>query len=271
MASLSALHPNTVLVSILNNTADYTILQTQKWYRIPVDTAPAIITNGKAEYIAFYQTAVFDAHKWRIEWYAHIADIRIVTRQMLFPDEARNSRKAFKKYYQISFDALLKLPMPILSKRGHRLLFLQTSEAKFFNAQSINTLFNDSPLEELFFDMLNGVNLPCERQWEVRVSKEKVYYFDFAIFCQKQNIGIECDGNTYHDTPHQVHYDKNRDNELQSIGWDVLRYTTDKIMQDPKTSLDILYKTINRHGGYQNPLKPNEYIFINDPKTPTLF
>ena len=271
MKQLPKLHPNTVLVAILNNMADFKILQTQKWYRIPVSTAPKNISDGTAEYIAFYQTAKFGNSKWRIQWYAPIKDIKIVSRQVLFPEESANSPKAFIKYYQILFDELIKLPTPIISTRGHRLLFLQTSYFKFFNALNLNTLFNDSPLEELFSDLLNGVNLPFERQWEVYTPQGNHYYFDFAIFCGKQNIGIECDGDAYHDKREQVHYDKNRDNELQSAGWDVLRYTTHKILNDFDSSLSILYKTINQQGGYQNPLKPNEYIFAGNPNTPTLF
>ena len=51
----------TVLVTIMNNKDDWRILNDEKWYRIPVASAPPIIRNKNAKYLAFYHTTKFDA------------------------------------------------------------------------------------------------------------------------------------------------------------------------------------------------------------------
>ena len=47
----------TVLVAIVNNLRDFTIVRDEHWYRIPAERAPTRAIN--APVLAFYQTRVF--------------------------------------------------------------------------------------------------------------------------------------------------------------------------------------------------------------------
>jgi very-short-patch-repair endonuclease len=73
---------------------------------------------------------------------------------------------------------------------------------------------------------------------------------DFAVFCKNGKINIECDGDGFHLSPDQVHYDKTRNDELTAHGWNVLRYDTRHLLQKSNWVEDNLLKTIRTCGGY---------------------
>ena len=239
---------NDVLVAIMNDKKDFAKLHNEFWYRIPVKSAPNNIKNRTAKAIAFYQTATFKDDKWQIEWYGQIKRQTVVTRQDLFPDESLQSVKAHKMYYKIEIENLQRLEKPIPCRMPRSINFIQTTTYKFFKATEINHLFNESPLEDKFFDKLNEYNIPNERQFEVKLHK-KNRRLDFAVFCKVHNIAIECDGDTYHDKPDQVHKDKHNDNELKSIGWSVMRFTSAAINERLAESMTLLSNAINKQGG----------------------
>ncbi len=59
-----------VLVAIIPNKRDLDIARMLGWYRIPLKSAPKIIS---VDYIAFYQTAAFnERERWQIRWMAPI-------------------------------------------------------------------------------------------------------------------------------------------------------------------------------------------------------
>ena len=145
-------------------------------------------------------------------------------------------------------ECLQALQKPIQCRLPRRINFIQTTRTKLLNAPEINYLFNDSPLEDTLFDVLNSERIPNERQWLVKVN-DKNRFVDFAIFCNANDIAIECDGNTYHDSQEQVHNDKQRDNELKSKGWSVMRFTTKAIRERMAQSVNLLKDAINSQGG----------------------
>jgi very-short-patch-repair endonuclease len=253
--------PNTVLVAIINDLHDYDRLLGERWYRIPVDKAPPIIREGKARIIAFYPTAKFKEDKWKIRHYGVIKRMTEASRQELFPEEKPNNPKAHKRYYKIELEKVEELPQPIVSRRGHRITFLPTTERRFFNYTDINFLFNGSSLEEKIFGLLNEARIPAEREW-VQTINGNTYLLDFAIFCKSRPIDVECDGDAWHDTPERVHYDKNRNNELESHGWSVLRFTQERIEREPERAMSVLYDTINRNGGYQVLNEPDSFSYV---------
>lgn len=252
---------NNVLVAIINNKKDFLIAQNQNWYRIPVDSAPKNIREGvNLKYLAFYQTKVFENEKYTIRWYAEIKKITILNRKDLFPDEIENV-KSNKNYYKIEIENLKALPEPIISKRNRRITFIPTTEDKFFRAKEINYLFNDSIIEDKFWEELLKNDISAERQYFLS-NKNANFFLDFAIFCKERNIDIECDGDTYHLEEKDVKKDKIRNNEIESLGWSVLRFTTYQIDNEPEKSIDLIKETINRYGGMLSTDNPKKSIYF---------
>lgn len=238
---------NDTLVAIMNSVLDFDIARNQNWYRIPVDSAPPIVKDKSIKYLAFYHTKTFNKEKYSIRWYAKVKEIDIVGRRTLFPDEPKNI-KTNKKYYKLSFEELKPLPNPVISATGRRIVFIPTNRYKLFNAREINYIFNNSPLDNELWEVFAKKKIIAERDYYVNVNDNK-FCLDFAIFCKKCNIDVECDGDEFHLSPKAVKQDKKRNNILSSNGWSVLRFTTDDIYKDMKQSVSLVQETIKTYGG----------------------
>lgn len=239
------------LVALMNNKSDFRIAKEQNWYRIPCSTkmVPKSVANKTLKYIAFYQTKIFNKDAFSVRWFSEVKNVSIVKRKTLLP-EIQNDPKAEDEYYKIEFNPLIERPTPIISNRPRRLLFIPTTLWHFQNSSNINNLFYESPLEEEFWEALKIAKVEAERQYLVNTDV-KLFYLDFAIFCKERNINIECDGDRFHLSEFNVKRDKNRNNVLSSLGWSILRYTTEDIRRNLNTTIGNVKETINRYGGIE--------------------
>lgn len=192
---------------------------------MPVRTAPK---EWPPRVIAFYQTRVFEDEAYAVNYYGHVRDIREVGRRDLFPDEAPNT-KSGKRYYQVFLEKLEKLPIPIISLRWRRIVFIPTTWDLFQQAEEINDLYNTSPLEDKLWQRLKEEKLQAERQLRMTLERA-MYLLDFAMFCQEGKINIETDG-LQHTTSRIAKRDYIRDNALQTAGWRVLRFNGTQIRE----------------------------------------
>lgn len=234
-----------VLVAIMNDRRDLDIARTDHWYRIPVRSAPKNIQE--AEWLAFYQTKVFGDQGWAIRSYAKIEGISMLTRRELLPDQPDHPR-ANNEYYRLRLRDLQSLPRPIFSRRGRRIVFIPTTWEKFQRAEEINDLFHESPLEDRLYDRLKRQEIETERQFFVRVDRA-AYCLDFAIFCQKGNIDVECDGDRWHSSPEVIPRDNSRNNALTSHGWAVLRFGSRELDAQLSHCIRVIKSTIRSRGG----------------------
>lgn len=255
-----------VLVAMLPKVEDWLTLKKDFWYRIPQNSAPSNVKDGVVKIIGFYHTAKFSEDlKFKVVYYSKIKRIVRVTRRELFPDEPLNSTKAYKIYYKIECEPLQTLSKPIVSRRGHRGVFVPTTYNKFFSGTTdFNKLFQGSPLEIDMEKIIDEMEIEYEREWLCHLDKKKAYCLDFAIFCLNGAINIECDGDAYHMGNEKVHYDKTRNNELESYKWSVLRYTTKHFKEEREHIKKTIYKTIVQYGGAIKASQPNIAYF---PKT----
>jgi len=233
-----------MLVALLNNRAALERAREEGWYHIPVKSAPRAI---EAPRIAFYQTLAFKEEKWSIRYWADVVGRDIVSRRELFPHQLNHSR-ADLQYYKLRLGPLQTLERPIVSKRGRRLVFIPTTQAKFKAAREINDLFHDSPLEDGLWKLFKKSRIAAERQLFISANRRR-YCLDFALFCRRGLIDIECDGDFWHTQKDQIARDKKRDNDLTSDGWAVLRFTTAQLRENSSECLDIVRRTIYTHGG----------------------
>ena len=134
-----------VLIALINNKEDFRIAHGERWYRIPVQSAPLIVRDKKLKYIAFYQTKIFGENAFKIEWYGKVKNISVVQRKVLFPN-LMDVPKAENEYYKIEFNKLIKLPSPIISRRDRRVLFITTTYKRFKSAKELNDVFKESAI-----------------------------------------------------------------------------------------------------------------------------
>lgn len=257
---------NEVLVAIINNLHDFSIVNEKHWYRIPVSSVEKWLKKRWPPcFIAFYMTKVFGKDAYAINYYAKILDIKKAYRWQLFPDEPANV-KSRRRYYQIFIDPPLKrLPKPILSRRYRRLVFISTTWEKFVTAVEINDLFDESPLEDRLWSEFKRLQINAERQEFVNVNNRH-YALDFAIYCQSGKIDVETDGDFWHANRQQAAKDNVRDNNLKTEGWRVLRFNTLQVKESASEyCVPTIVKNINRLGGLKEGESAQQKINLKEP------
>lgn len=233
------------LVAIVNRRKDWRLAQTERWYRIPVRSAPEYLMQIR--YVAFYQTRVFANEKWSVNYYAAVRGLETLRRCELLPDEPNHDR-ANERYYRVRIGEVQRLAKPILSRRRRRIVFIPTTLERLLRAREINDLYCTSPIEDRLYDELKDAGLPTERQYLVR-ENEVGYMLDLALFCSEGRINIECDGAAYHSTREKAEQDRTRDNVLTAAGWRVLRFSGREISREPGECLKTIRKMVRRLDG----------------------
>lgn len=258
-----------VLVAILNSLEDMKLAGEAGWYRIPVASVQKWLHDRwPPRWLAFYQTKIFDAEAYAVNYYAPVRQVRLVSRLDLFPGTPRDHPKANRRYYQLLLGDLRPLERPILSHRLRRIVFIPTSYAKFRAAVEINDLWDESPLEDRLWAIFKQAHIRAERQYPVEI-EDFAYFLDFAIFCNQGKLNVETDGDTWHIGPESAQVDRARDNNLASRGWQVLRFNTTEIHERPVDyCVAKVMDTINRHGGLDHTTGVPVRFDPNDPLGP---
>ncbi len=237
-------HP--ALVCIVPRKNLWSIIQAKRWYHIPVESAPknAIF----AEYLGFYFHSVFDEEmRYKVNFYAVVKKVDVVKRIELFPEEKEHKR-ANKEYFQFHLEKVAELSKPIPSNRWRRIVHIPTSCEKLFTAREINDLYDTSPLEEKMYLEMKKREIKPERQFYVKVGNV-FYCLDFGVFCKKGKIDVECDGEKYHILPDALARDRERNNELTSFGWRVLRFGGNEIRQTMNNCFVKIERIVSELGG----------------------
>lgn len=139
-----------ILVAVINNPRDLEIARLLGWYRIPLRTAPKVIS---VDYLAFYQTGAFGDDKWCIQYIAAVCGHELTTRADLLKTELDHPR-AKEEYYKIQLGALEFLPEPIMAESWRRITFLYTTGEHFLSAKTVNDLVVHSDERQLLWKAL---------------------------------------------------------------------------------------------------------------------
>lgn len=236
---------NTVLVALLHEKRDFAILESENWYRIPVEKTPR---GWPPNYLTFYQPRAFGQDAFRIRYFGKIARIDQVKRRELFPNELQSSNSE-KLYHRLMLERLEKLPRPIPTRLPRKIVFIPTTWQKFIHTEELNDLYNESELEDLLWNELKHRSIQAERQWPVEMGKFE-YRLDFAFFCKQGKLDVETDGDLWHSQPERIARDNRRNNDVTAQGWHVLRFNNYQIQEQcAEYCLPRIQETINTLGG----------------------
>ena len=140
-----------ILVAILPNPKDLELARLLGWYRIPLKSAPKVIT---VDFLAFYQTAAFDQYnRWQIKYLAPVRGHELTVRAQLFRDEPDHPR-ANEEYYKIQIGDLFSLENPIQADRWRRITFFNTTGFLMKNATSIRDLVVEGEERDILWKTL---------------------------------------------------------------------------------------------------------------------
>ncbi|MDX9991939.1 MAG: hypothetical protein RBS68_07785 [Anaerolineales bacterium] len=125
-----------VLVCLLPQPRDMEIARLLGWYRIPLKSAPKVVS---VDYLAFYQPASFGERGAQIEYVAPLRGHELTTRAELLRDEGDHPR-AREEYYKIQLGPLEKLKTPITAEKWRRVTFFYSTGEYLLQARSLADL-----------------------------------------------------------------------------------------------------------------------------------
>ncbi len=139
-----------ILVCILSSPRDLEIARLLGWYRIPLRTAPKVVS---VDYLAFYQSGAFGESGARVEYIAPVQGHELTTRSELLKDEPDHPR-AGEEYFKIQIGPLEQLPHPILADKWRRLTFVYSTGEYLLRAATLNDLIVHSDERQLLWRSL---------------------------------------------------------------------------------------------------------------------
>jgi hypothetical protein len=139
-----------ILVCLVPTPRDLEIARLLGWYRIPLRTAPKVVT---VDYLAFYQPSTFGEHGGQIEFIAQVKGHELTTRAELLKDETDHPR-AKEEYFKIQLGGLEKLRETIKTDKWKRLTFLYSTGEYLLNARVLNDLVVQSEERQILWKTL---------------------------------------------------------------------------------------------------------------------
>ena len=210
---------------------------------MPTKYAP----KRKAHFLALYQTRTFGKEGKCINYYAPIKYSSIISRRGLLPEEKSHPR-ANQPYYKLQLGPLKQLPRKVRNRSRRRINFGFTTLGKLFKSREISRLFDIEPIEAIMEKLLKRNKIKATDEYPLMVNGRCRYRLDFAVFCRKGKIDVECDNEKWHSLPSQRINDRKRDLYLRRHGWTILRFEGKKITNDPNYCIKVLNKAIRKLG-----------------------
>ena len=139
-----------VLVCLLPTPRDMEIARLLGWYRIPLRTAPKVVS---VDYLAFYQPGSFAERGGQIEFVAPVRGHELASRAELLKDEANHPR-AKEEYFKVQIGPLERLSRPIVAEKWRQLTFLYTMGEYVLSANTLNDLVVQSDERALLWKSL---------------------------------------------------------------------------------------------------------------------
>jgi len=102
-------------------------------------------------------------------------------------------------------------------------------------------------LEKKLYGLMMSLNMPYPLYAQYSAGPAMDYQLDAAI--PNLKIGIEADGEIWHNNPDKIAKDKRRDSELAANGWIIIRFTDKEINDHPQDCLNVLIKVIKKRTG----------------------
>lgn len=104
-----------------------------------------------------------------------------------------------------------------------------------------------SKLEQRLYSIVLQGNMPYPFFAQYTAGPSMQYQLDGAIPSLK--LGIEADSQTFHSSPEKQESDKQRDMQLATQGWIILRFREDEIDEKPQEVLSTIMATIKKIAG----------------------
>jgi very-short-patch-repair endonuclease len=102
-------------------------------------------------------------------------------------------------------------------------------------------------LEKKLYSLLMSLNVPYPLYAQYSAGQTMDYQLDAAI--PSLRIGVEADGEVWHNNPDKIAKDKRRDSDLATHGWIIVRFTDKELNDHPQDCMNVLINVIKKRTG----------------------
>jgi very-short-patch-repair endonuclease len=102
-------------------------------------------------------------------------------------------------------------------------------------------------LERHLYSLLLSMNMPFGIYAQYTAGPSMDYQLDAAI--PELNIGVEADGEIWHNNPDKITKDKRRDAELAANGWTIIRFTDKELKEHTQDVINVINQAIRKKTG----------------------
>ena len=113
-------------------------------------------------------------------------------------------------------------------------------------------------LEKKLYSLVMTVNMPYPLYAQYSAGPTFDYQLDAAIPHLK--IGIEADGEIWHNNQEKISKDKRRDSELAVNGWIIVRFTDKELQDHPQDCINVLINAIKKRTGQSSDSQGEKYL-----------
>jgi hypothetical protein len=124
--------------------------------------------------------------------------------------------------------------------------------------ENINQPKMFTSLEKKLYGLLMSLNMPFPLYAKYSAGPTMDYQLDGAI--PNLKIGVEADGEIWHNNPDKIAKDKRRDSELAVNGWIIIRFTDKELQDHPQDCLNVLINAIKKRTGQSSNGDGEKYL-----------
>ena len=124
--------------------------------------------------------------------------------------------------------------------------------------ENINQPKMFTSLEKKLYGLLMSLNMPFPLYAQYSAGPTMDYQLDGAI--PNLKIGVEADGEIWHNNPDKIAKDKRRDSELAVNGWIIIRFTDKELQDHPQDCLNVLINAIKKRTGQSSNGDGEKYL-----------
>ena len=231
------------LIGVIKDRRDLALLLRRRTYRIPVSHTP----RRRFSHLAFYQPASFGRAGKGIRYIAPVVGRVKARRRDILPGEPGHPR-AGEYYWCYRVGKPVRLPQPVRNLSVRRVTFAYAPLRRLFELHDVLEVFGVPPIERMMADEFRRAGIPALPEFTVSAGGRR-YRLDFAVFCARGQLAVECDGEEFHGTPGQRARDRGKDAHLKRLGWTVIRLPESLVVGSPRACLGRVLRAARRLGG----------------------
>lgn len=132
----------------------------------------------------------------------------------------------------------------IIHNSGTPMNYQAVKDCRFAKVKEKQVIHVYTGLERKLYQIVMQMGIPLAFYAQYEAGPGKNYTLDGAF--PNIKLGVEADGEIWHNNPEKINGDKNRDANLARQGWTILRFTDKEIEKQPKDVAMVIQQAVHK-------------------------